>query len=181
MLSYRKNADHEKIPIINIVRRPEQEASLREIGAEHVLNSNSENFQEELTKLSVNLNATVAFDCVSGEMTGILVNCMCENSVVYVYGSLSKEPIKGINPSAIIFNNKRVEGLWLQKWIKSKNILQRWNISNKVVGLLPTILKTDISKEFSLDGVNDALYFYKKNMSAGKVVFRPSAKPEVDQ
>ena len=172
---------HEKIPIINIVRRPEQEASLREIGAEHVLNSNSENFQEELTKLSVNLNATVAFDCVSGEMTGILVNCMCENSVVYVYGSLSKEPIKGINPSAIIFNNKRVEGLWLQKWIKSKNILQRWNISNKVVGLLPTILKTDISKEFSLDGVNDALYFYKKNMSAGKVVFRPSVKPEVDQ
>mmetsp|Transcript_22398 Transcript_22398/g.22086 ORF Transcript_22398/g.22086 Transcript_22398/m.22086 type:complete len:266 (+) Transcript_22398:30-827(+) len=102
---------HENIPIVNIVRRQEQVEMLREIGAPYILNSSDENFQQELRKLSVNLNATVAFDCVAGEMTGTLINAMCENSVVYVYGSLSRQNIGGIDPSALIFSNKRVEGL----------------------------------------------------------------------
>lgn len=165
----------ENIPIINIVRRNDQVEALREIGAVHVLNSSDENFQEELQKMSVNLNATVAFDCVSGEMTGILVNSMCENSVVYVYGSLSMKALEGISPAAIIFSNKRVEGLWLSKWIKGKNILTLWNLSNKVVGLLPTVLRTDVSREFPIEEIESALEFYKKNMSAGKVILRPSA------
>ena len=168
----------ENIPIVNIVRRREQEESLRELGAQYVLNSTAEDFQEELKKLSVNLNATVAFDCVSGEMTGILVNSMCENSIVYVYGALSMEPVTGISPSAIIFSNKRIEGLWLNKWIKSKNILSLWNVSNKVLSLLPTVLRTVISKEFPIEDIEGALSFYKKNMSAGKVIIRPSIKPE---
>lgn len=167
---------HEGIPIINIVRRDEQVDILKNIGAEYVLNSNSEDFEENLKKLSVNLNASVAFDCVSGDMTGTLVNSMCENSVVYVYGSLSMEPIKGINPGAIIFSNKRVEGLWLSKWVKSKGLLALWSISNKVVSLLPTILKTEVSREFPLEEIKDALSFYKKNMTAGKVILKPSIK-----
>lgn len=169
---------NERIPIINIVRRDDQAAALRELGAEHVLNSTSENFQEELKKFALNLNATIAFDAVSGDMTGILVNSMCENSVVYIYGHLNMTPIKDINPSAIIFSNKRIEGLWLSKWIKTKNILTRWNLANKIVALLPTVLRTDISKEFPIESVKEALSFYKKNMSLGKVVLRPQMKPE---
>ena len=164
----------ENVTTINIVRRPEQVEALRALGAIHILDSSEENFQEELKKLSVNLNATAAFDCVSGEMTGILVNNMCENSVVYVYGSLSNQPVQGINPAAIIFSNKRVEGLWLSKWIKGKNLLSLWNLSNKVVGMLSTSLRTDVSREFRIEEIVEALAFYKKNMSAGKVILRPS-------
>lgn len=167
----------EGIPCINIVRRQEQVDLLRSIGAEHVLDSSTESFQEDLKKLSVNLNATLAFDCVSGEMTGHLVNNMCEGSVVYVYGSLSMKPISAINPSAIIFSRKRVEGLWLSSWIKTKGIMSLWNTTNKVVALLPTVLKTDVAAEFKLEEINEALQYYKANMTAGKVVFRPQLKP----
>jgi NADPH:quinone reductase len=163
----------ERIPLINIVRRDEQVDILRAIGAEHVLNSANEGFEEELKKLSVNLNASIAFDCVSGEMTGILVNSMCENSVVYVYGSLSMQPVGHINPAALIFSGKRVEGLWLSKWIKQKSILGLWGLSNRVVALLPTVLRTEVAKEFPLQELNEALNFYKHNMSLGKVIIRP--------
>lgn len=166
----------EKIPCINVVRRQEQVDLLRSMGADYVLDSSIEGFQEELKKLSVNLNATLAFDCVSGEMTGILLNNMAENSVVYVYGSLSMKPIGGINPSAVIFSGKRVEGLWLSQWVKKKGILSLWSTTNKIVSLLPTVLKTDVSAEFALEQILDALKYYKANMTSGKVVLRPWLK-----
>lgn len=168
---------HENVPIINIVRREEQVEILRVMGAQYVLNSSDEDFSNEFRKLSVNLNATVAFDCVGGELTGNIINSMCENSVIYVYGSLSKQPISGIDPSALIFSNKRIEGLWLQKWMKEKSSLSKWNLANRVLSLLPTILQTDVSQEFELGQVDEALEFYKKNMSRGKVLLKPKLFP----
>lgn len=163
----------ERINIVNIVRREEQVTQLKEMGAEYVLNSSDEGFLENLKKMSADLNATIAFDAVGGEMTGMLVNSMCENSVVYVYGALSMSAIKDISPTAFIFSNKRVEGLWLTRWIKTKGLMALWSLSNRVVSLLPTILKTEVAREFPLENIKDALKFYKKNMSAGKVILRP--------
>ena len=37
------------IPLVNIVRNPEQAAILRKIGAKHVVNSTSATFMDELT------------------------------------------------------------------------------------------------------------------------------------
>jgi len=39
----------EEVPLVNIVRRPEQEEILRSAGAKHVYNSGSPRFGEELT------------------------------------------------------------------------------------------------------------------------------------
>lgn len=41
-----------------------------EYGAQYVLNSETEGFDEELYKLSVQLGANVALECVAGELTG---------------------------------------------------------------------------------------------------------------
>ena len=113
----------QKIPLINIIRKQEQESILKSIGAEYVLNSTSNTFENDLKELSDKLNATVAFECVSGKLTGTLVNCMKNDSVIYVYGAMSMSPIEGINPSSLIFTGKKIEGLWLTNWIKSKNLL----------------------------------------------------------
>lgn len=60
-----------KIPVINIVRRDEQIEMLKnEYGAEYVLNSTTENFDNELYELSKQLKANVALECVAGETTG---------------------------------------------------------------------------------------------------------------
>jgi NADPH2:quinone reductase len=54
------------VPLVNIVRSPEQVALLRSIGATHVCNSTSPDFTDELTTALVDTGATLAFDAIGG-------------------------------------------------------------------------------------------------------------------
>ena len=81
------------IPLINIVRKEEQVKLLKEMGAEHVLNSSEPDFDKELSKLVKRLNATVCFEAISGTATGQIMKAMPPKSISIVYGLLSEEKI----------------------------------------------------------------------------------------
>lgn len=75
------------LPLINIVRRQEQKDLLeKEYGAKYVLDSSKEGFDEELNKLVKELNATVALECVSGDMPGRLLQQMPAGAICISYG-----------------------------------------------------------------------------------------------
>jgi NADPH:quinone reductase-like Zn-dependent oxidoreductase len=54
------------IPLVNVVRRPEQARVLQEAGAEYVLDSSSPSFVPDLVAAIAGTRATVAFDAVGG-------------------------------------------------------------------------------------------------------------------
>jgi NADPH:quinone reductase-like Zn-dependent oxidoreductase len=54
------------VPLVNIVRSPEQAAILRGIGASFIVDSSSEKFRAELTDAIAETGATLAFDAVGG-------------------------------------------------------------------------------------------------------------------
>ncbi|MFT7126596.1 MAG: NADPH2:quinone reductase [Pseudoalteromonas tetraodonis] len=54
------------VPLINIVRKPEQEKILKDLGATHVINSSSPRFMKDLIAACTELNATLAFDATGG-------------------------------------------------------------------------------------------------------------------
>ena len=56
----------ENIPLVNIVRKPEQESLLRSIGAVYVCNSQSPSFRSDLTEALTVTSATLAFDATGG-------------------------------------------------------------------------------------------------------------------
>jgi NADPH:quinone reductase-like Zn-dependent oxidoreductase len=65
------------VPLINIVRSDPQVAFLRAIGAAHVCNSTSPDFQEELTQALVDTGATIAFDATGGgTLASSILSCM---------------------------------------------------------------------------------------------------------
>ncbi|WP_445165884.1 zinc-binding dehydrogenase [Mycolicibacterium sp. Dal123E01] len=66
-----KLCQKDDIPLVNIVRKPEQEDLLRQIGAAHVLNSASPTFEQDLVEALKETKATLAFDATGG---GILVS-----------------------------------------------------------------------------------------------------------
>ena len=71
------------IPLINVVRREEQiEMLKKDYGAKYVLNSKSEDFDDELYKLSKELNANVALECVAGETTGRILQTLSVGGVL---------------------------------------------------------------------------------------------------
>lgn len=53
-----------------------------------------------LRELAEQLQATVAYEAVAGAMTGEVLSCMPDNSVVHVYGALSGQPSGPFDPRA---------------------------------------------------------------------------------
>src|SRR6476661_4260873 len=54
------------IPLVNVVRRPEQVELLKTLGAKHVLTSGTPAFMDELTGALVATGATLGFDAIGG-------------------------------------------------------------------------------------------------------------------
>jgi NADPH2:quinone reductase len=99
----------DRVPLVNIVRKAEQEDLLRAIGAVNVCNSTSPSFMEELTEALVDTGATLAFDAIGGGnlagqiLTGMEAAATASADVysrygstthkqVYIYGGLDRGP-----------------------------------------------------------------------------------------
>ena len=97
------------IALVNIVRKPEQAALLREQGATHVCVITSADFMAELTDALAETGATIAFDAIGGgKLAGQILTCMeaainrsakdysrygsAVHKQVYLYGMLDPAP-----------------------------------------------------------------------------------------
>ena len=97
------------IGLVNIVRKPEQAALLKSLGAKHVCDSSAPGFIEDLTQALVATGATIAFDATGGgPLAGQILGCMeaalnlttkeysrygsTTHKQVYIYGGLDTRP-----------------------------------------------------------------------------------------
>ena len=97
------------INLVNIVRKPEQAALLKSIGAKYICDAQSATFMEDLTQALVATGATIAFDATGGgNLAGQIltameaaINCTAKeysrygsttHKQVYIYGGLDTGP-----------------------------------------------------------------------------------------
>ncbi len=97
------------VPLVNVVRRPEQAALLKEQGASHVVDSSAPSFLDDLTEALADTGATLGFDAIGGgELAGQILACMERAAArsaaeysrygsnvykhVYIYGGLDRGP-----------------------------------------------------------------------------------------
>ena len=97
------------VPLVHVVRKPEQVALLRGQGAQHVCDSSSANFHAELTDAIAATGATLAFDATGGgTLAGQILTAMeaalnrkataysrygsTTHKQVYLYGGLDTSP-----------------------------------------------------------------------------------------
>jgi NADPH:quinone reductase-like Zn-dependent oxidoreductase len=163
------------VPLINIVRRQEQVDTLRALGAEYVLDSSQEGFAEQLTQLSTQLNATIGFDAIGGEETGVMFNALQPGGTVHVYGGLSGRPVSGMNIGDLISKDKTVKGAWLTPWLKQQGLIGAWSAVSTVQKYIKTDFSFEVANRFSLERIMEALAYYKANMSAGKTLIKPGS------
>jgi NADPH2:quinone reductase len=98
------------VPLVNIVRKPEQAELLRSIGAGHVCDSSAGTFKDDLTAALTATGATLAFDATGGgTLASNILSCMeralsakaasysrygsSTHKQVYVYGGLDRTPL----------------------------------------------------------------------------------------
>jgi NADPH:quinone reductase-like Zn-dependent oxidoreductase len=154
------------VPIIHIVRRPEQVELLRSLGGEHVLNSSDPDFQDQLNTLSNQLMATLLLDPV-GEQSQLYLNAMPKGSTAIVYGSLSNKRSESGSQGS------QITGFFLPNWLATRNILQILMDIRRVQHLATNELRTTIQKRFPLSDVKEAIEHYQANPTAGKVLLVP--------
>jgi NADPH2:quinone reductase len=97
------------VALVNIVRKPEQAALLKSLGAQYVCDSSSPTFMEDLTQALAATGATLAFDATGGgKLAGQILTCMeaainrtakeysrygsTTHKQVYLYGGLDTGP-----------------------------------------------------------------------------------------
>jgi NADPH2:quinone reductase len=95
------------VALVNIVRKPEQEKILRDLGAKYVCDSSKTTFKQDLVNALVETGATLAFDATGGGRLASDILCAMEiaanenaaeysrygstvHKQVYLYGSLDR-------------------------------------------------------------------------------------------
>jgi len=157
------------IPVINVVRRPEQFKLLESMGAKYVVNSSDPGFESSLRDLCRRLGATIGFDAVAGEMSAQLLRAQPRGSRLLVYGGLSLAPCQ-VDPGSLVFEGKRLEGFSLTAWLRRKSLLGQLRLSREVQKLLDSDLKTEFQARVPLTDAMRGLRQYSDNMTAGKVL-----------
>lgn len=166
-----KLCNSEGIELINIVRREEQVETLKGIGAKHILNSSTANYEIELKELAHQLNATLFFDAVGGDETSKYVENSPFGSKIVLYANLSSKNIE-VAPRSLLQANKSIDGFYLGLWSKERSILQSLSASKRAQKLVQSDLESPIQKCFDLANAQEALDHYNANMSGGKVLLK---------
>jgi NADPH:quinone reductase len=165
-------ARQEGVGVINVVRREAQVELLKQQGAALVLNSRSDDFQQQFRDVCHQHRTRLAFDAIAGDMTSQLLEAMPRHSRVIVYGGLSRQAAQA-PADQLIFQGKVVDGFWLSSWMRQKNFLQSLLLWRRVQKLLATTLKSDIRARYPLAEAQQAVLDYQKQMTGGKILIVP--------
>jgi len=107
----------EGVGLVNVVRREEQAETLRQLGAEHVVVTDKEGWQDQLKGLVKDLKITVAFDAIAGGNSAQLLGVLPAGSTCFVYGRLSGEDLHSVNVGDLIYSTKTVAGWLMPTWL----------------------------------------------------------------
>jgi NADPH2:quinone reductase len=180
----------DEVPLVNIVRRPEQADLLRSLGAEFVCDSSSPTFTDDLTAALVATGATLAFDATGGgRLASQILGCMetAINSTateysrygssvhkqVYIYGGLDRRPTELIRSFGMMWS---VGGWLLTPFLQKLGVPGMLRLRQRVVDELTTTFASHYTDEVSLAGALslDAIQTYAKQATGQKFLIRPS-------
>lgn len=180
------------IPLINIVRTPEQIGVLRDIGATHVLNSRDGDFSTQLTEAIKETGATIAFDAIGGGTLGSEIVQAIEGAAaaqmteysrygsdvfkqLYIYGALDLSPTT-LNRLAFGFEWS-VSGWLLFPFIRKAGSEITEKMRKRVVEELTTTFASNYTRVIGLAEAlePDVLRAYERKATGEKFLIDPSS------
>jgi len=178
------------VPLVNIVRRPEQVELLRSLGAEHVCDSSAPTFTADLTAALVATGATLAFDATGGgRLAGQILGCMeaaanatateysrygsTVHKQVYIYGGLDRSPTEFVRNFGMAWS---IGGWLLTPFLQKLGLEGMLRLRARVVAELTTTFASHYTDQVSLAGALslDAIGTYARQATGQKFLIRPS-------
>ena len=181
------------VPLVNIVRKPDQEELLRSLGAVHVCNTTSPTFNADLVDALKATSATLAFDATGGgTLASQILNCMEEaasstaseysrygsavHKQVYIYGGLDTGPTILTRNFGMAWG---VGGWLLTPFLVNAGAEVIGRLRARVAAELTTTFASTYTREVSLAGMlrPDAFNNYVKRATGEKFLVTPQALP----
>jgi NADPH2:quinone reductase len=162
MLNKLCNADG--VPLVNIVRRPEQVEILKRLGAKFICNSSEPTFQADLVDALVSTGATLAFDATGGgKLASQILNAMeiaanksakefsrygsTTHKQVYIYGSLDRGPTEFTRTFGTAWG---IGGWLLTPFLQRIGFEAAQKLRERVASEIKTTFASTYTKEISL-------------------------------
>jgi NADPH:quinone reductase len=181
------------VPLVNIVRKPDQEELLRSLRAVHVLNSSSPSFSTDLVEALKATSATLAFDATGGGTLASQILSGMEAAAsataaeysrygstvhkqVYIYGGLDTSPTTLIRNYGMAWG---IGGWLLTPFLQSAGGETIGRLRARVAAELTTTFASTYTQEVSLAGMlrPDAFHAYVKRATGEKFLVTPQAHP----
>lgn len=178
------------IGLVNIVRKPEQEALLRSLGATHVCNANSPTFMQDLTRALIQTGATIAFDATGGgKLAGQILTCMesalnqsakeysrygsTTHKQVYIYGGLDTGPTEFNRSFGMAWG---IGGWLLFPFLQKIGTDAAHTLRQRVVAELKTTFASHYSREISLEEAlhPEVIAVYGQRATGTKYLINPN-------
>ncbi|NKZ15240.1 NADH oxidase [Mycolicibacterium septicum DSM 44393] len=183
----------DEVPLVNIVRKAEQEGILRGLGAVHICNSASPSFEADLVEALKATSATLAFDATGGgTLASQILNGMEQaasataaqysrygssvHKQVYIYGSLDTSPTVLTRNFGMAWG---VGGWLLTPFLAGAGPETIAKLRARVAAELTTTFASTYTQEVSLAGLlkPDAFNSYLKKATGEKFLVTPQAVP----
>ena len=131
-------AQQYRFKTINVIRRREQEAIIRELGGDEVISTDDQDLRTRLQELTAGKGVEHAIDCVAGELGAEIARNLAPGGTMLVYGALSShrqtDPAKFLMPlfaPRLIYSTATIRGWWLPRWVPSQPVAEvRTAVSN---------------------------------------------------
>ncbi|WP_415355246.1 zinc-binding dehydrogenase [Halioglobus sp. Uisw_031] len=180
---------NEDVALVNIVRKVEQEAILKAMGAKYIINTTSDSYYDDLTDALAETGATLAFDATGGgKLAGQILSCMEAAALrsmteyngygsdvfkqVYIYGGLDR------NPTTLTRNfgfSWSLSGFLLTPFLQKVGIEKSIQMRAKVAAEIKTTFASHYTKEVSLaEALSlEAMAVYGKQATGEKYLIKP--------
>src|ERR1700761_6655203 len=186
-----KLCEKDGVPLVNIVRKPDQEELLRSLGAIYVCNSESPSFSADLIEALKVTSATIAFDATGGGTLASQILSGMEEAAsanaaeysrygssvhkqVYIYGGLDTSPTILTRNYGMAWG---IGGWLLTPFLASIDAETFARLRARVAAEIKTTFASSYTREVSLAGMlkPDAFHAYVKRATGEKFLVTPQA------
>ncbi len=180
----------DNVPLVNIVRSPEQADILRRIGAVHICDSSAASFMDDLIAALADTGATLAFDAIGGgKLAGQILTAMeiaanrtaktysrygsTVHKQVYIYGGLNTGPTELNRAFGMAWG---LGGWLLPPFLQKIGPAEGERLRQRVAREINTTFASHYTRIISLaDALSlDAIATYNKRATGEKYLINPN-------
>ncbi len=157
------------IKVACTVRHDSQKELLASLGADLVINSETERVQKVVME-KTDGGVAVVFDAVGGVLGARALASLKAGGKLMAFGSLSLDNIP-VNSGLLIFKGLTIEGFWLTTYMENLSDAERMAAFKQVFGfLMKNADKVDVAQKFSLEEFREAIDAFEAAGRNGKIL-----------